>query len=74
MHLNRSVFSQRQLGLFLWLLSVNGVDDLPSLNTLKNYDKHLQDLCGIDMIHYKGSLGHIFYVNSLAQIIAQVSL
>ncbi|KAF8192221.1 hypothetical protein K438DRAFT_1762221 [Mycena galopus ATCC 62051] len=54
MHLPRSVFSQRQLDLFLWLLKVNNVDDVPSVN-----------------IPYDGALGHKYYVNSLAQIIAQ---
>ncbi|KAJ7753154.1 hypothetical protein B0H14DRAFT_3096750 [Mycena olivaceomarginata] len=52
MHLPRSVFSQRQLDLYLWLLKVNNVDDVPSHT-------------------YEGALGHKYYVNSLAQIIAQ---
>ena len=74
MHLNRSVFSQRQLDLFLWLLRSNGVQDLPSVKTMKAFDTHLQDLCGIPSIQYKGSHRHVYYVNSLSHIIAQVSL
>lgn len=32
----------------------------------------LQRLCGISSIRYKGALGHVYYVNDLAGIIAQV--
>jgi hypothetical protein len=72
MHLPRSVFSQRQLDLFLWLLKVNDVDDVPSVKAMQTLNDMLQKMCGIDTIKYKGALGHIYYVNSLAQIIAQV--
>jgi hypothetical protein len=34
MHLPRSVFSHRQLELFLWLLKVNNVDDVPSVKSM----------------------------------------
>lgn len=73
MHLPRSVFSHRQLDLFLWLLKVNNVDDVPSVKTIQGLNETLQKLCGIDSIAYDGALGHKYYVNSLAQIIAQVS-
>ncbi|KAH9945634.1 hypothetical protein B0H21DRAFT_693918 [Amylocystis lapponica] len=71
MHLPRSVFSQRQLDLFLWLLKVNGVDDVPSVKTMQGLNAKLQKMCGIDSIGYKGALGHNYYVNDLAQILAQ---
>ena len=74
MHLPRSVFSQRQLDLFLWLLKVNDVDDVPSVKSMQTLNEMLQKMCGIDSIKYKGALGHTYYVNSLAQIIAQVCL
>ena len=72
MHLPRSVFSQRQLDLFLWLLKVNDVDDVPSVKSMQILNTMLQKMCGIDSIKYKGALGHSYYVNSLSQIIAQV--
>jgi hypothetical protein len=72
MHLPRSVFSQRQLDLFLWLLKVNNVDDVPSVKSMQTINLALQKICGIDSIPYDGALGHKYYVNSLAQIIAQV--
>lgn len=72
MHLPRSVFSHRQLDLFLWLLKVNQVDDVPSVKSMTAMNDLLQKLCGIDTIPYDGALGHKYYVNSLSQIIAQV--
>ncbi|KAF9487548.1 hypothetical protein BDN71DRAFT_1404584, partial [Pleurotus eryngii] len=71
MHLPRSVFSHRQLDLFLWLLKVNQVDDVLSVKTMQSMNAMLQKLCGIDTIPYKGALGHKYYVNNLSQIIAQ---
>lgn len=73
MHLPRSVFSQHQLDLFLWLLRVNDVDDVPSVKSMQSLNAALQKMCGIDSIKYKGALGHNYYVNSLGQILAQVS-
>jgi hypothetical protein len=74
MHLPRSVFSRRQLDLFLWLLKVNDVDDVPSVKSMQALNIMLQKMCGVDSIKYKGALGHTYYVNSLAQIVAQVCL
>ncbi|KAJ7483665.1 hypothetical protein FB451DRAFT_1029349, partial [Mycena latifolia] len=71
MHLPRSVFSQRQLDLFLWLLKVNNVDDVPSIKQMQKINLALQKICGIESIPYNGALGHKYFVNSLAQIIAQ---
>ncbi|KAJ7821505.1 hypothetical protein B0H13DRAFT_2241737 [Mycena leptocephala] len=71
MHLPRSVFSHRQLELFIWLLKVNNVDDVPSVKSMQELNSMLQKLCGIESIAYNGALGHKYYVNSLAQIIAQ---
>lgn len=73
MHLPRSVFSQHQLDLFLWLLKVNDVDSVPSVKTLKSLNATLQKMCGVESLLYDGALGHKYYVNSLSQIIAQVS-
>ena len=72
MHLPRSVFSQCQLNLFLWLLKVNDVDDVPSVKSMQTLNSMLQKMCSVESIKYKGALGHSYYVNSLSQIIAQV--
>ncbi|KAL1708926.1 hypothetical protein EV121DRAFT_276854 [Schizophyllum commune] len=73
MHLPRSVFSQKQLDLFLWLLKVNGVDDVPTVASMLRLNSVLQKLCGIETVGYNGALGHKYFVNNLAQIIAQLS-
>jgi hypothetical protein len=74
MHLPHSVFSQRQLDLFLWLLTVNDVDEVPSVKSMQTLNAMLQKMCGVDSIKYKGALGHTYHVNSLSQIIAQVCM
>ncbi|THH26571.1 hypothetical protein EUX98_g7617 [Antrodiella citrinella] len=71
MHLPRSVFSQRQLDLFLWLLKINDVDDVPSVRSMQQLNARLQRMCGIDTIQYQGALGHTYHVNDLRQIISQ---
>ncbi|KIY53297.1 hypothetical protein FISHEDRAFT_33763, partial [Fistulina hepatica ATCC 64428] len=72
-HLPRSVFSRRQLDLFLWLLQVNGVDYVPSSSSLKRAHIALQKIVGIRTIRYAGALGNPYYANSMGDIIAQMS-
>jgi len=72
MHLPQSVFSQHQLNLFLWLLQVNDVDDVPSVKSMQTLNAMLQNMCSMDSIKYKGALRHSYYVNTFLQIIAQV--
>ncbi|KAJ6459108.1 hypothetical protein C8R47DRAFT_1059420 [Mycena vitilis] len=62
MHLPRSVFSQKQLDLFLWLLKVNNVDDVPSIKQMQKINLALQKVCGIDTIPYNGALGHKYFM------------
>ncbi|KAG2126284.1 hypothetical protein DEU56DRAFT_743067 [Suillus clintonianus] len=71
MHLPRSVFSERQIDILLWLLRVNNVDDVPSVKSVKLIKDTIQRLCGIRSIPYDGALGHKYYVNSLPDIIRQ---
>ncbi|KAE9400250.1 hypothetical protein BT96DRAFT_993265 [Gymnopus androsaceus JB14] len=71
MHLPHSVFSVRQLDLFLWLLKVNGTQDATSVKTMKDLDTKLQSLYGIQTYEYKGAFRHTYYVNSIADIISQ---
>lgn len=73
MHLPRSVFSRKQLDLFLWLLRVNQVDSVPSTKSMSTLNKLLQAICGIETIAYDGRLGNRYHVNNLGQILAQVS-
>lgn len=73
MHLPRSVFSRKQLDLFLWLLRANHVESVPSTKNMTTLNKILQGICGIETIAYDGRLGHRYHVNNLSQILAQVS-
>ncbi|KIY60599.1 hypothetical protein CYLTODRAFT_461817, partial [Cylindrobasidium torrendii FP15055 ss-10] len=50
MHLPRSVFSKRQLEIFLWILSVNQVDFVPTVSTTNRLVQRLQQVCGIESI------------------------
>jgi hypothetical protein len=72
MHLPRSIFSERQMDILLWLLRVNNVDNVPSVRFIKLIKDTIHRLCGIRSIPYDGALGHRFYVNSLSDIIRQV--
>jgi hypothetical protein len=72
MHLPRSIYSETQLQGILWLLGVNHVRELPSVRQMKKLNMMLQNICGINTIPYNGILGHIYHVNSLSQILAQV--
>ncbi|KAK7016987.1 hypothetical protein VNI00_018785 [Paramarasmius palmivorus] len=71
MHLPRSAFSVHQMELFLWLLRANGMKEVPSQKTAKQLNANLQKMFGIQTFKYKGAFGHIYYVNSFADIIAQ---
>lgn len=73
MHLPRSVFSQKQMDLFLWTLNVAGVRSAPSVSSMGDFCRDVQALYGIQTIAYDGPLGHRYYVNDMSQIIAQVS-
>lgn len=67
------MFSHQQLDVFLWPPKVNNIDDVPSVRSMQTLNVMLQKMCGVDSIKHKGTLGHIYYVNSLSNIIAQVN-
>jgi hypothetical protein len=71
-HLPRSLFSDAQMDIISWGLRVFGIDDIPSVDVLKELDAELQEIYGINSIQYEGALGHVYYVNNLEEIIAQV--
>ncbi|KAJ6555270.1 hypothetical protein B0H10DRAFT_2169642 [Mycena sp. CBHHK59/15] len=48
-----------------------GLQDLPSDRVMDDIDKYLQKMCGVQSIRYSGKLGHVYYVNDLAALIAQ---
>ncbi|KAI1783686.1 hypothetical protein LXA43DRAFT_977008 [Ganoderma leucocontextum] len=70
-HLPRSLFSDKQMEIILWALDMLGLENRPSLFVLKMIDRMLQDQYGIDSIRFQGPLGHVYYLNDLAAILAQ---
>ncbi|KAL1662140.1 hypothetical protein GGF50DRAFT_59618 [Schizophyllum commune] len=68
----RCAFSRKQIGAIRWAMSAAGLGDRPpSDSTLDTVDRNLQEMCGIRSIRYSGKLGHVYYANDLAGIIAQ---
>ncbi|EGO00394.1 hypothetical protein SERLA73DRAFT_152399 [Serpula lacrymans var. lacrymans S7.3] len=49
----------------------NKVPDVPSVKVMKDMDKRLQTMCRIRTVPYDGALGDKYYVNPMADIIAQ---
>ncbi|KAI5996522.1 hypothetical protein F5J12DRAFT_907093 [Pisolithus orientalis] len=72
MHIPCSVFSQHQLDLLMWLLHINGIQDVPSVRTMKTLEDGLQKICGIETLPFTGAFGHQYYMNSFSDIIRQV--
>ncbi|KIJ47110.1 hypothetical protein M422DRAFT_164417, partial [Sphaerobolus stellatus SS14] len=70
-HIPHIAFSDAQFKTVLWVFGVLGVSDVPSISVGKEIDKALQASCGIETRRYQGKLGHIYYANDLAGIIAQ---
>lgn len=46
---------------------------MPSESTVKSVVDSIQYTCGVKTIRYTGALGHVYYVNDLCALIAQVS-
>ncbi|KAF7316638.1 hypothetical protein HMN09_00396400 [Mycena chlorophos] len=70
-HIPRCSFSKKQNAAIHWAMLALGLKDLPSDRVMDDIDKALQPLCGIQSIRYAGKLGHVYYTNDFAGIIAQ---
>ncbi|KAI0309567.1 hypothetical protein OF83DRAFT_1296195 [Amylostereum chailletii] len=70
-HLPRTMFSDADMEVLLWLLVVNGVNGVPSISQLKASSALLDGLCGIEIRRCMGKHGHVFYLNTLSSIIKQ---
>ncbi|KAJ7882200.1 hypothetical protein B0H14DRAFT_2565445 [Mycena olivaceomarginata] len=70
-HVPRCSFSKKQNAAIHWAMLALGLNDLPSDRVMDDIDKALQKMCGVESIRYLGKLGHVYYVNDLAGIIAQ---
>lgn len=71
-HLPRSLWSESQLEIYLWSLRMFGVNKVPSIQMVKDFEDDLQARCGIKTLRREGKLGNLFYLNDLAGIVSQV--
>jgi hypothetical protein len=60
------------MDVILWALRAFGINSVPSTDILKKLDRQLQELYGIRTHRYEGALGHVYYMNNLSDMIAQV--
>ncbi|KIJ22834.1 hypothetical protein M422DRAFT_57053 [Sphaerobolus stellatus SS14] len=72
-HIPRSAFSDSHHHAIQWCVTALGISNVLSVRVAKDIDKALQASCGIDSKRYERSLGHIHYVNDLADTIAQMA-
>ncbi|KAH9899608.1 hypothetical protein C8Q73DRAFT_680493 [Cubamyces lactineus] len=70
-HVPRCAFSNKQNTVIHWALLALGVKDVPSEHTVDRVTGSLQQICGISSLRYQGAMGHVYYVNDFAQIVAQ---
>ncbi|KIJ40446.1 hypothetical protein M422DRAFT_49166 [Sphaerobolus stellatus SS14] len=71
-NLPRPRLSKSHLVFLFWMLKQLGVQDVPSIDQLRDMQKKLKDQCGgITTQRFQSDLGNIFYVNELAELIAQ---
>jgi hypothetical protein len=74
MHLPRTTFSESDFGVIRWLMNVNGIETVPSVRSIKTQVKKLHNKYGVRTLYYQGAFGNRYCVNSLKDIIAQVSM
>lgn len=72
-HVPRCTFSRKQMDAIIWAMEELGVQDTPTQATMKTVEEHLHKICGVERIKYKGAHKHLYYLNDVAAIIAQVS-
>ncbi|ETW79803.1 hypothetical protein HETIRDRAFT_48824 [Heterobasidion irregulare TC 32-1] len=70
-NLPRSLLSDTQMEIITWGMMNLGIDDLPSISSLKDTFGGLQQRYGIRTTRREGALGHVYYTNSLADQICQ---
>jgi hypothetical protein len=71
-HIPRMAFSRMHMEAIVWAMTELGLTKLPTESAMMSVEKKLHNLCGVQSIRYQGAHGHIYYLNDLAAIIAQV--
>ena len=69
----RSVFSDADMEVILWLLHMNSVQDAPtSLYKVKKLQLLVGDACKVEIWHFAGQLGHTYYMVQVHSLISMV--
>ncbi|KAJ6620123.1 hypothetical protein B0H10DRAFT_2163604 [Mycena sp. CBHHK59/15] len=63
--------SSSQLKMILWIMDACGVKDVPSFNAFRAMQKHIRKMTGVKSEVHKSSLGNLFYVNDIRDLIAK---
>ncbi|KIK60057.1 hypothetical protein GYMLUDRAFT_244835 [Collybiopsis luxurians FD-317 M1] len=66
-----SLHSMQSPEVISWAVRVLGVPDVPSVASMKNVQKMLDAICGVRTLQNHGALGHVYYTNSLEDIVSQ---
>ncbi|KAJ6601678.1 hypothetical protein B0H10DRAFT_1958311 [Mycena sp. CBHHK59/15] len=61
----------RQLKMILWIMDACGARDVPSFNKFRAMQKHIRKMTGVRSEAHKSSLGNLFYVNDIRDLIAK---
>ncbi|KAH7917685.1 hypothetical protein BV22DRAFT_1025951, partial [Leucogyrophana mollusca] len=69
-HLPRANFSDKDLEVMLWLLQMNGVNEIPSVGQVKALSDFLDTTSGVQTKRYMGAFGHAYHVVRLQSLIA----
>uniref|UniRef100_D8QAN3 Uncharacterized protein n=1 Tax=Schizophyllum commune (strain H4-8 / FGSC 9210) TaxID=578458 RepID=D8QAN3_SCHCM len=70
-HVPRCAFSTKQNQVIHWAMSVLGIHDVPTERTMKDVDKKLQSICGVQSLRFVSAFSNIYYTNDIAALIAQ---
>ena len=71
----RSVFSDADIEVIMWLLKMNGVPDVPtSTYKLKKIGTMVKESCNIEVRRFLGAFGHTYYVVSPKSLVAMVCM
>jgi hypothetical protein len=72
-HLKRTTFSDIELDLMLWLMRMNGVVHVPTINQVKGVWDAMHAGARVKPQQHVGGLGHTYYLLNIGSIIADVS-
>ncbi|KAJ6551095.1 hypothetical protein B0H10DRAFT_2169864 [Mycena sp. CBHHK59/15] len=70
-NLPRLRLSSSQLKMILWIMDACGARDVPSFNKFRAMQKHIRKTTGVRSEAHKSSLGNLFYVNDIRDLIAK---